>query len=164
MNIVQVDENAEILIEKDYVFRDRTYTLTNTYKCESVIYAKRADIEIRYIKFKNKYYFVGKYRLEGVCKEDYLRGKEGNGWTYCTTWGNTIHKKTYQCMEKWKDSDGLNREDWPRDKFLNDIIEMYYWLVLRVYSEKSELDIRELDNFTDEIIDILMRDIPGEAV
>lgn len=163
LNIVQFDENVEILGETKYKFKEKTYTLFNTYRWPSVIYARRTEITLRYIQFKGKYFLIGKYKLVGVCSEDHIHGENGNGWCYCSTWGNPIHNKSINDEDFRIDEDGLHRYDWPKDKFSNDFIETYCWVTIGVFSEKDNFDIDEMDNLSDEMIEILIRDIPGEA-
>lgn len=163
LNIVQYDENAEILFENSYLLYDRTYTLYNTYDWETVLYAGEGCFHIRYIKFKDCYYLIGKYKLLGVCTQHHLHENKNSGWTECDVYGNPIFEVEYHWRKRWIDGKGLIRNDWTKKKYLNDRVETYCWVTLACYSTRDEFDLNELEVLSDEMLSDLMRDIPGEA-
>lgn len=162
-NIVQFDENAKIIGEKDYIFHDRTFILRNFYQFESLIYAKKSKITLRTIYFNRSFYLIGKYRLDGVCQKAKLLGYSADGWCPREAYGNPIHNISISKMDHWINEEGLKRYDWSKDKFSNDFIETYCWVTLGSSSEKDSFDINELDILSDELLGILMQDIPGDS-
>lgn len=160
-NIVQKDKTM-ILSERQYLFFDKVYRLSNFYGDKSYIYAKHGTIQLRYIKFKNKYYLIGKYCLKGVCREQDLIGVE-NRWVTCSTYGNPIFKEKHTKIDIWTDREGQRRRDYSTDKFEEDEIETYCWVTIGVYDKKNDFNMENLKTLPDNMVEILMQDIPGEA-
>lgn len=163
-NIVQRDENAEVLLEKSYQYNDKVFVLYNAYGCESKVYAKETDIVLRYVKFGDHFYLIGKYKLKGVCRENFLYVDDNeNSWDNCTVYGNPIHNTKYENVETWIDEKGRRRLDYPKEKFAKNEVETYCWVTVGSFSAKEELNKNTLNELTDEFLSVLMADIPGEA-
>lgn len=160
-NIFQQDSAANVLEEADYLLQDRKFRLHNLYECESIMYAKEAWIKFRKIRFKDKYYWVGKYKLSGACIAEELDGKY---WTNCHNWGNKILNIVNHSDILRKDFAGKRRTDCSKSIFEKDTVETYCWVPIAI-SEGGEYDFPFNEEYllSDEILDRLMRDILGEA-
>ena len=164
-NIVQKDDSAVVLFEREYSYSDKTFALFNAYGCESNVYAKHAEIKLRYIKFNKCYYLIGQYQLLGVCAKEQridLYGCE-TGWRACNVWGNPILLSEYTNKEPWIDQDGKRRLDYPKEQFVDDKIETYCWVTVGEFGTEEDLDMNMLGELSNDFFVILMRDIPGEA-
>jgi len=162
LNIVQMDEKAQILKERQLDFENWKFKLANAYEWESQYFVKKAIFDIRYIKFQDEYYCVGKYRLEGVCRkhEDYE-----NRWSECYCFGNPVLLKTCkkQERERWQvPGKDFYRSDFEREEFAEDIMEAYCWIVIRRIEADKLAKVME-EEITEELLTRLMRDIPGEG-
>ena len=167
-NIVQIDDNATILFEKEYAYDNKVFTLYNVYHCESKVYAKHAAIKLRYVKFNNQYHLIGTYKLTGVCERERRSDvdESDSGWRRCSVWGNPIHIVDTTDSVKlnlWIDENGRRRLDYPKEKFENNTIETYCWVTVGSFSSENDLDKTSLNNLTNDFFAVLMADIPGEA-
>ncbi len=159
-NIVQYDRNAKVIFEKEFNFKDKNFTLFNIYRYEMEIYAADVHIQLRYIKFKNIYYLVGKYKLDGVCSKDMI-WNEGR-YRKIEIYGNPVCNVKAINKELWIDSEGLRRYDFCKEEFENDMVETYCWVTVEKYKEDI-LNRKDIEELSDDLIVALMRDIPGEA-
>jgi len=159
-NIVQKDENSEVIWEKTFEDNDRTFKLINIYGCATNVFSRNSVIKLRYVKFNDKYYLIGQYELKGVCREEIFKDYDGQGgWRTCDVYGNPVLLTEYVDTELWIDDEGIRRLDFKKDKFENDIVKTYCWVTIYVDDEVRE----EVSELSDEIIEMLMCDIPGEA-
>lgn len=162
LNIVQEDKNAEILFEKEVVFKDKLFTLLNTYRWEKEVYAADTNILFRGIKFQGECYLVGKYRMQGVCQKPLIYNEEDEFETV-KVWGNPIINCSVQFKAKWQKTDsGRDFLSYHKEDFAEDSLETYCWVTLGKYSEE-ELLSGTIDLTSDTTLICLMRDIPGEA-
>lgn len=162
-NIVQCDKNAKVLLEKGYHYDDEIFTLQNTYGCETKVYAKAADVKLRYIKFKNKYHLIGRYKLKGVCQESLWHSDEADLWESCAFYGNPVCIIKHKDVNLWIDEKGRHRNDCPKEMFKDDEIETYCWVLVKSFDREGGLDEEELKKLSGNLLAILMADIPGEA-
>lgn len=158
-NIVQRDDGACVYWEKRFFYENQNFVTYNAYHCAMEIYAAYAEIAVRFIRFKTKYFLIGKYKLQGVCEKEKIWEEKGTGWNTCSVWGNPIHLIKRKKEESWTDKDGRKRYDYPKEHFAEDVMETYCWITLGEYEEELE----EIEELSDEMIARLLRDIPGEA-
>ena len=150
LNIMQQDQAAQILQERKFTFADKEFTLRNFFGCETIMYAKVAEIRYRQILFKGNYYLIGKYKLSGVCLNHEL------GWFPCTNYGNEIltldlHSHTEFKLERGK------------EEFANDTAETYCWISLDKAQHPEEHPFTEEYLISERILDLLLWDIVGDA-
>ena len=161
LNIVQEDNKAEILFEKEIVFEDKQFTLLNAYGCESKIYAAKTVISYKGIKFLDEYYLIGKYQMYGVCENDIFKGDDD--YITVRVWGNPVINVKVQEKETWYEaSDGRKFYSYKKEDFKEDYLETYCYVTVGCYTEK-ELFEAETVLASDEMMICLLRDIPGEA-
>ncbi len=157
LNIVQQDENAVILNEKEFVLDKKEFLLHNAFGCKVVVYAEKAYIKYKIIRFKDEEYLIGRYRLEGVCdvEEDRI--------TDVSCYGNPVINLVKPSDATALNEKGRYRQDRTKEEFRNDMAETFVWIL--VYRRYSKKEIPFDDNFllSDEILAELMTDIPGEA-
>ena len=161
LNIVQEDKEAEILFDKEVVFKDKLFTLLNVYGCEDVIYAAETYIVLRGIRFKGKCFMIGNYRMKGVCQKAFLSQREDDFETV-VVWGNPIVNCNFQKKPWYKTEDGRDFSVYQKEDFIEDSLETYCWVTVGEYSAEELLD-DSIDFESDETMIYLMRDIPGEA-
>lgn len=162
-NIVQCDENAVVLLEKEYQYNDTEFTLLNAYLWDSKIYAKTTQITLRYIKFNGYYYLIGRYKLSGACRKNLWVLEGEDTWNSCAVYGNPVHITKYKNVEPWIDEAGRYRYSYLKEAFKDDEIETYCWITVRRYNKEDDLDKRELDELSEDLLSVLMADIPGEG-
>ncbi len=162
LNIVQEDKDAEILFEKEIVFRNKMFTLLNAYNWEDEIYAEETHIVFRGIRFKEICYLIGKYKMKGVCRKAFLSNNKEEYKTV-TVWGNPVVKCNLQEKPVWYQTEnGRAFYAYRKEDFKEDIIKTYCWVTVGTFSEE-ELTNDTLDLTSDEMIIRLLADIPGEA-
>ena len=159
-NIFQYDEQAELSNYYCATYHNRELILENFYECKSKIYAETVKIETAYTKFKGDYYFLGKYELTGVCREDKLHpGRYKN----LSVWGNPVFVQQKSEAEIYKDPEtGLNRVDYPKEHFKDSYLKTYCCVTIQCQGN-IRFPKRENLELTDEEICALMCDILGEA-
>lgn len=154
LDIVQYDGDAEIYREFIYSENDAKVELHNSYGCEAIYYLDKMAIQMRAVKFKGEYILQAKYSLEGICMKN-LFGK--GKYRAVTCWGNRVleHRATF-----YDHSDD-------RDDYKDDLIESFVYFPFGKYESKEEMDAVyesiKKEGFTDDDLDHLMTDIPGEA-
>ena len=89
LNIVQEDKNTEILFEKEISYKDKQFTLLNAYLWGTDVYAAETQIVFRGIKFKEQYFLIGRYKMNGVCQKKFLSTSD-SGYESITVWGNPV--------------------------------------------------------------------------
>lgn len=159
-NIFQQDNNAKVLEEKEYILKDRELWLYNFYGWETIVYAKEVIVKYRKIKFQDTYYWVGKYRLSGVCCQDDLEGK---CWTVCCTWGNPIFTELQPSYALRQKADGSLEHDCRKEIFCDDLVETFCWVTIVHSLKENKYPFDEEFLLSDETLAFLMRDIPGEV-
>lgn len=161
LNIVQEDKNAEILFEKEIVIHDKLFTLLNAYRWESEIYAEETRIVFRGIKFKEKCYLIGSYKMKGVCEKDFFSKEER--YRYIEVYGNPVINCNVQEKPLWYETEeGREFYAYQKEDFQEDTLETYCFVTVGEYSEEELLN-GSIDLESDETFVYLMRDIPGEA-
>lgn len=159
-NIFQHDLNAKILKEFDFNFTDEIFKLHNFYGCESILYTRAAKIRFRKIIFKEYFYWIGRYKLMGVCLDEYLvKGY----WRECSNWGNKILKMVKHSDIRARDLNGRRRRDCGKDIFAEDSVETCCWITVASSKNEGDFLFEEDELLPNEIIDRLMRDVLGEA-
>ena len=162
LNIFQQDENAEVLEERKYQLGERAVTLYNAYGGESTVYISSGEAVLRSLRFCGKNYLVGKYRLNGVCRQPLFKNYDlPENVQRAETYGNPIFLKNTPRRELWHDEKDPFRVrcDFPREEFAGDWLETCCYVTLG-RPENPEPLPQEL---SDELIAKLMRDIPGES-
>lgn len=154
LDIVQYDGEAKVYREFLYCENDAEVTIHNGYYCEAVYYADKLEIKIRAVKFKGEYMLQAKYASEGMCMKNWLGERK---YSDVNCWGNPVleHSKSFH-----EHSD--DRADYKDDR-----IESFVYFALKKFETKEELDAEyeliKREGLTDEDLDFLMTDIPGEA-
>ena len=143
-NIFQYDAHSNILERKYFSFEKKFFLLRNFWGFLKKVYAEKAEVTIAKILFHGTYYIIGKYKLSGVCEEDYL---ENDSYRTCYVCGNPIILKSYHEGKRSK-----NKED-----FSECALETYAWVTMK--DSKENLPLPEV--LSEEEIADLMRDIPG---
>lgn len=156
LNIVQEDPEAKVFYEKKIEMRQRKVKVYNSYNRESEIFADRYQFHIKYVKFQGKYLRLVRYKLYGVCQKDYFGF--GN-YRRNTCFGNPVLIEHYDNKKK-RLSD--NTED-----FQNDTVESIIYYESGNFDTLEELQAAyetDRENFlSDEELNLLLADIPGEA-
>ena len=155
LNIFQEDDKAQVLLETEFQLEDREFRLKNFYNCAAIIYAREAQLKYRKIKFQDTYYWIGRYKLIGVCREDYLNH---GYWMACNNYGNKILNMIQpSCMA------GKIKRNCEKEIFCNDCLETCCWVTIRESKDENAYPFHEEYLLSEEIIDSLMCDILGEA-
>lgn len=156
LNIVQEDPEAEVFFESKIEMRQRKVKVYNAYDWETEIFADRYYFHIQYVKFMGEYLRLVKYKLYGVCQRDYLGVAN---YRKNTCFGNPVLIQHYENKDK-KFSDST-------DDFRNDTVESIIYYPLGIFDSFEELraayEIDRENPFSDEELDLLLTDIPGEA-
>lgn len=164
LNIVQIDNNASVMYESKHVLTDCNIDILNAYDCASRIYAKQAEIQLRYIEFQGVPHLVGRYALDGVCKGDFFYKESPKRYRRLSLWGNNVFLADFKEQPLVENPLGDWR-DFMRDKeaYANDHVETFCWI--DIYADPDRRITKEtFDVFpTDELLSDLMRDIVGEA-
>lgn len=63
-------DHPEDNIVKRFFYENQSFVTYNAYRCAMEIYAAYAEIAVRFIRFKTKYFLIGKYKLQGVCGKE----------------------------------------------------------------------------------------------
>ena len=165
-NVVQEDKNAEIVFEKEYEYYSHWFKLYNAYGCVTELFADKANIKVRYIKFKDRYYLIGQYKLSGVCVKDSFFDETDidHGYRQCSVWGNPVLLTKFRRVNYWVDEENkMRRVDFPSSYFKEDEIETYCWVTIDASLSKDLFLEEDFDELRDDFVASLMADIPGEA-
>lgn len=155
LNIVQFDKASETIYETNIMIEDFKFKVFNTYGCPMILYGRKADFMIRYVKFQGEYIKLAKFKLWGVCRNDYLiNGK----YIAADCWGNPFLKT--------EGKEFKNRSHDLED-FKDKTIESFVYYKLETFKtieemSKSYMSGREKTLSRDDL-QILLADIPGEA-
>lgn len=162
-NIVQVDKREEVLYEEKLHFSESTFTLYNTYWCETKMYVRDAYIRYRGIRFNEKYYLIGDYHLCGVCRERY-KDEATEFYETIIQWGNPICDVCVENKERWSEEGGDRRVIiYPKEAYDKDEVKTFCWVCVEEDVTEGELLKLRQKLTTEEMLAKLMRDIPGEA-
>ena len=155
LNIVQKDDAATIYHERDILLIDKTLTIHNGYHCPQEYDLHKVFLHLRYVKVQGELLLLAKYRIEGICMRNPFR--EGL-YTTAACYGNPVLK--FDLDDERKDSADTK-------VFEGDTIESFVYLIVRRFDSINELEAdyrrRAADGMTDEELDELFCDIPGEA-
>lgn len=155
LNIVQEDKDARILRTEKLCYRDKRFTLTNSYGCTGDILVHDAKFSIRYIYFQGQYIIAGKYKLTGVASiDEFIRGYERQ-----CVYGNCVLKTDYHSFVDFDRGVPLYDVN-DITNFKGDIIESICYLPIKYFDTYEDMQSYDLSH--DDIV-ILMRDILGEA-
>lgn len=162
LNIFQYDETAKIQLLKEITLKDQELTLYNVYKWPGHFYVRDGWIQLATVKFKEKYHLIGKYHLSGLCQEpSFVENTDGDyGYWQFFTWGNPIFYQHKISLQPWKakPEDIFYRNDFPKEMLKDDWLETCCWLPIT-----SSSDPLTLEDLPEDYMNILMRDILGEA-
>lgn len=162
INIFQYDETAKIQLLKEITLKDQELTLYNVYDCSGHFYISNGWIQLAAVKFKETYHLIGKYHLSGLCQEpSFVENMDGDyGYQQFFTWGNPIFYQHKISLQPWKarPEDFLYRNDFPKEMLKDDWLETCCWLPIT-----SSSDPLTLEDLPEDYMNILMRDILGEA-
>ena len=153
LNIVQKDETAELYYEKTVFMYDKDIEVLNSYYWPSYLHIDKSEFQVRYIKLFGRLLRLVKYKLTGVCQDDWLVG----GKTDVTCYGNPILKNHVLFRGRSFDTKDYNKNT----------IESIAYYPLGEFETEEEMkadyeNLRE-DFFTAEELNVLFSDIPGEA-
>ena len=155
LNIVQKENLPRTFYERDVYIEDETITLRNGYGSETDYYIHKAHIHLRYEREGLDFVLLGKYRIEGICRESWH--SEGK-YEYASCYGNSILKHNLE-------DTGVILGD--KEDFANDTIESIAYLELKRFKGLKEMydDNKDRDrvDMTAEELSRLFCDIPGEA-
>lgn len=162
LNIFQYDETAKIQLLKEITLKDQELTLYNVHNCPGYFYVSDGWIQLATVKFKEMYHLIGKYHLSGLCqKPSFVENMDGNyGYQQFFIYGNPIfyqHKIPLQ-PRKANPEDFYYRSDFPKEMLKNDWLETCCWLPIT-----ESPDLLTLEDLPEDYMNILMRDILGEA-
>ena len=151
LNIVQSDINSKVIEEKEFEKSNFDIELHNAYGCSSKFYIFNLKYKLRKILFKEKYYIVAKYKIEGIAEyNNFTRGDENKKFEDACFCGNPI------C--------NISRGDYEvfycptADLYKDDIMDSFVWHI--VWSREESLSLDELN---EKELRFLLRDIIGEA-
>jgi len=156
LNIVQYDADYEVYFEKNVELIDCKVDVYNGFRCKSELLIDRCDINVRYIKFKDKFFLIAKYLMCGVCREVSYLEKE-----YATVkcYGNPVIKSNVVGYKESSD----------RCTFSDDVIESFVYYPVDCFDSieelKADYNERLFDEsfFGEDELNWLFTDIPGEA-
>lgn len=148
LNIVQQDCQAKIVCDKKVDLYEKEIIVHNGYGCPSYVYFARGSFEIKYVSFLKKFYKLVKYKLYGGCVKS-IADKNLYFPVHC--WGNKILKCSIS------EDNAMNKS-----QFKNDTVESIAYYPLTKTDTWEELKNMEA-SLTDEELDLLLCDIPGEA-
>lgn len=164
LNIVQIDDDAEVLSEFTRIYSDFHLDIFNAYNCATHIYAAQAEIRLRYIQFQGVPHLVGRYSLHGVCQEWWFTETPSTMYQQLCLWGNTIFSSHFQEQPPLDNPFG----DWrdhvhPKEAYQNDHVETFCWLHI-CSDPDGDIAKQGFDTLlTEEFLSNLMLDIVGEA-
>ena len=153
LNIVQKDENAKTLIERTIIIRNQEVRLTNEYHHTASLFFEKGEFHIRYMKMWDQYISLVRYKLTGASRENiYIEGRQR---VLC--FGNPV-LKVHNVFKGYSD----NISDFSRNT-----VESMADYLFEVFETEEEMKKRamspEQGYFSEEDLDMLLSDIPGES-
>ncbi|MEI3139150.1 MAG: hypothetical protein V8T31_06195 [Lachnospiraceae bacterium] len=153
LNIVQKDENAKTLIERTIIIRNQEVRLTNEYQHTASLFFEKGEFHIRYMKMWDQYISLVRYKLTGASRENiYIEGRQR---VLC--FGNPV-LKVHNVFKGYSD----NISDFSRNT-----VESIAYYLFEVFETEEEMKKRamspEQGYFSEEDLDMLLSDIPGES-
>ena len=159
LNIVQKDQNAEILQEKQFVLNDVTFFATNAYGWQEQYHVDDWHCAFRWIRFRNYYFRIFSFKANGVCMlcDD---GKIRDVSCY----GNPVLINSKKFIVEY--DRGIPIVDHPLtyNDFSGNYIESFCWQVGKHFKKQQDA-MEDYQNFTvtDDILDRMFREVIGEA-
>ena len=151
LNIVQKDNNSKVIEEKEFEKSNFDIELHNAYGCSSKFYIFNLKYKLRKILFKDKYYIVAKYKIEGIAEYNiFTRGDANKKFEDACFYGNPICNITRGYYEVFYSPTA--------DLYKNDIMDSFVWHI--VWNREDSLS---LDELSEKELQYLLRDIVGEA-
>ena len=153
LDIVQQDIGA-VYGEKEVILENVTFEAFNAYNCPEKYHVDRWKIHFKWIRFKDEYYRIASYNAEGVCQYDDILKR----WDSTTCYGNPV-------LENFIAYEPENRDDRPgTEAYAENCISTICFLTNWVFENEQSLK-GDIDNFavTDKVMDVLFRDVIGEA-
>lgn len=153
LNIVQQDHQANTFFEKRIELSKRKVVVHNGFDFPMYVYFDKAYLWVRYVYFQGEYLRLVKYKLFGCYIESPILP---GSYRAVPCWGNKILKRTIHS----------NSEEM-KNNFKNDTVESIAYYPLKILDSYEEMkqDYAELEHSfpSEEEIDILLSDIPGDA-
>lgn len=158
LNIVQRD-SGETYHKKEITLRDKTFSALNFYRYETVFHIDCLRIKFRWIKFKDKFFRIAYFIADGAsCLNMFTKNYE-----IVRCYGNPVIENTLTFNPSCFGINGYNPSYTLKD-FSKNKLETVCWLVTSTFENKDSLD-SDFNTFevTDEVLNILFKDIVGEA-
>ena len=159
LNIVQKDQNAKVLHEKQVILKDITFFATNAHGWQEKYHVDEWHCAFRWIRFRKYYSRIFSFRANGVCLlYDSGKIKEVNCYGYPVLINSVKFVVEFDR--------GIPIVDHPLTykDFAENTIESFCWQVGQHF--KTEQDaMLDYQNFTvtDDILDRMFREVIGEA-
>lgn len=152
-NIIQKDDVTEIIEDRKYFYTGEKRELVNGWDWKAEVYINKLVVNVKWICFKNEYYKIAKFKMEGVAEDCCINGKKLYRNVKC--YGNPILKTNYGDVREFKEE---------KQFFSNDTIESICYIHLKTFNSLSEVkkEIKDYE-FNDEDFKIMTADILGEA-
>lgn len=158
LNIVQKDQNANILQEKQFVLTDVTFFATNAYGWQEEYHVDDWHCKFRWIRFQKYYFRIFSFKANGVCmiKSESLRDVR--------CYGNPVLINSKKFVVEY--DRGVPSIDHPLTyiDFADNYIETFCWQVGKQFKTKQDV-MTDFNSFTvtDDVLDRMFRDVIGEA-
>lgn len=188
LNIVQYDSNAKIVGIKEFEKENTFFELSNFFGCPSKYFAQKIKITLYHIRFDKHYYLLGGYQILGVCTKAFLF----SGYEPVTVWGNPVlkqevnpkitefnkkvDKKRQQLDKEWdlmEEQGGEPDYDYKESlRYFNSEnymdfsgcnLETFCLILLKRYDKNEDFSLRNITEISDEMLEQLLFDIPGEG-
>lgn len=155
LNIVQEDRLAKVLRHRNYVRKNTSVNITNGYGYSLKYYFKELKLHIRYIKYNGGYYKVASFDATGGCYKF-------DGYNQLKNWGNPfiqINNDNIYYHLSPADRKNVSKVIYEKDR-----ANLFVWRMLKQYNSLDDLleDAKESKRLTNDELDSLLSDLPGE--
>jgi len=156
LDIVQHDPNCEMYFENNISLEDFKVEVLNGYGWKTELFIIRCDVDMKYIKFKEKFYLIARHKILGVCRDFPFTDKE---YETVKCYGNPVIKRS-AVETKYSDD---------KSDFSEDTIESFVYYPIYMFEAEEEMKQdykkrkRRKNFFTKDELNWLFTDIPRES-
>lgn len=154
LNIVQQPSDYVLYEERDLHFKKLDITLHNAYDWPSDYYIEDMSVHVRWCFINKRYTKLATFRITGMAKYEDFKPELGY-YRSVTCWGNPI-------LNNKQHNTKLLSDDFT--EYANDTIDSIAYLPIDYFESEDEL-MKDAcsDELSEEQLERLLQDIPGEA-
>lgn len=158
LNIIQHDQKAKLLKEKQFVLKDVTFFATNAYGWQEQYHVDEWHCTFRWIHFQNNYFRIFGFRANGVCmiNGEFLRD--------VSCYGNPVLINSKKFIVEYDRGVPIIDHPLTYNDFAENHIETFCWQAGKHFkTEQDAMADHQRFTVTDDVFDRMFREVIGEA-